>query len=81
MKERQAFWILIEGGLPMKRSICVLAMLDALVEGGFKWVVDNPGAPGRVQPRALQATAANGAITLPVEVRDYPLLIQWVRLK
>jgi hypothetical protein len=33
----------------------------------------------REKPRPLQATIEDGVVTLPVEVRDYPLLIKWVR--
>jgi hypothetical protein len=35
----------------------------------------------REKPRPLQATIEDGVITLPVEVRDYPMLIKWVRPK
>jgi hypothetical protein len=41
----------------------------------------NPECPDRLQPRPLAAELKDGSITLPVEVRDYPLLIKWVRMK
>ncbi|MBN1513705.1 MAG: hypothetical protein JXB13_16940, partial [Phycisphaerae bacterium] len=41
----------------------------------------NPGHPDRLQPRPLQAELQDGVITLPIEVRDYPLLIKRVRMK
>jgi hypothetical protein len=41
----------------------------------------NPACPDRLQPRPLAAELKDGSITLPVEVRDYPLLIKWVRMK
>ncbi|MBN1513708.1 MAG: hypothetical protein JXB13_16955 [Phycisphaerae bacterium] len=40
----------------------------------------NPDNPDRFQPRLVKAQIKGGVITLPVEVRDYPLLIKWVRL-
>jgi hypothetical protein len=41
----------------------------------------NPRCPDRVQPRPLKAEIQDGIITLPVEVRDYPMLIKWVRTR
>jgi hypothetical protein len=40
----------------------------------------NPDHPDRLQPKAPQASIADGVITLPVQVRDYPMLVKWVRL-
>jgi hypothetical protein len=40
----------------------------------------NPACPDRLQPRPLEAALGDGAITLPVEVRDYPMLVKWVRV-
>ncbi|MBN1510602.1 MAG: hypothetical protein JXB13_01175, partial [Phycisphaerae bacterium] len=39
----------------------------------------NPECPDRLQPRPLHAELKDGVIFLPVEARDYPLLIKWVR--
>jgi hypothetical protein len=41
----------------------------------------NPGIPDRDQPKPLKANIIDGTITLPIEVRDYPMLIKWVRPK
>jgi hypothetical protein len=41
----------------------------------------NPECPNRLQPRPLRPQAQDGATVLPaIQVRDYPLLIKWVRL-
>jgi len=40
----------------------------------------NPENPERVQPKPLNYRIENGAIVVPeIEVRDYPMLIKWVR--
>jgi len=41
----------------------------------------NPRNPERLQPKAPHAKVVDGVITLPVEVRDYPMLVKWVRPK
>jgi hypothetical protein len=41
----------------------------------------NPDSMNRLQPRPLEAVLADGSSTLNgIEVRDYPLLIKWVKL-
>jgi hypothetical protein len=42
----------------------------------------NPENPERVQPKPLNYRIDDNGITLPdIEVRDYPMLIKWVRLR
>jgi hypothetical protein len=40
----------------------------------------NPESPDRIQPRPRKMKFEDGAAVLPVEVRDYPMLIKFVRL-
>jgi hypothetical protein len=79
---RKAALTLREPGWIAPLEIDLMAMPNprlALKQKGNADLI-NPACPDRLQPRPLEAALGDGAITLPVEVRDYPMLVKWVRV-
>jgi hypothetical protein len=78
---RAARMILREPGWVAPLQIDLMAMPNprlALTQRGQPDLI-NPECPDRLQPRPLAAENHDEGIVLPVQVRDYPLLIKWIR--